>query len=460
MPPSPREKRCNRSGLVGRFPTPPVEFVRTAARWSLQVWLPLPATDCGAAADASTLPREIRQERGKALPQEAGFGHAAAMMHRSLYAAVAVLVMGLAAGAQSAPAVQLVRVPDGGIQPQVAVEPDGTVDVVYFRGDPARGDLYFVRSRDGVHFSAPIQVNHQPGDALAVGNVRGAHLAVGARGEVYVAWVGSDRARPRGPKSAPPMLFTRLNAQHTAFLPERNLVQHAWVLDGGAVAADPHGHVYVFWHAPGPGGEGEAFRRVWMARSADGGRHFQPEVAVSPQADGVCGCCGMDALASGDGTVRVVYRTAREMVHRDEFLLTSHDAGRHFTAQNLGPWKVGYCVMSTADLEPARRGILAAWEQEKQVHGAVLAKGQQEIEWTPAGNPGNRAHPVVAQGNGGEVLLAWTEGMGWERGGSLKWQTFDRAGHPVGPAGDASGVPKWSLISAWARPHGGFVVMY
>jgi hypothetical protein len=256
------------------------------------------------------------------------------------------------------------------------------------------------------------------------------------------------------------MLFTRMNAQHTAFLPERNLVHHAWVLDGGAVAADRHGHVYVFWHAPGPGGKGEAFRRVWMARSDDGGRHFQPEVAVSPEADGVCDCCGMNALASGNGTVRVMYRTARAMVHRDEFLLTSHDAGRHFTAQDLGPWKVGYCVTSTADLEPAHAGVLAPWEQERQVHGAVVGSGHIETGFTPAGTPGNRAHPVIAEGKAGNVLLAWTEGMGWQRGGVLAWQVFDRSGHALGRSGTVPGVPVWSLVSAWARPGGGFVVMY
>lgn len=367
--------------------------------------------------------------------------------------------MSLAAWARPVP-VQLVRVPNGGIQPQIAVEPDGTIDVVYFRGDAAHGDLFFVRSRDGVHFSAPIQVNHQPGDALAVGNVRGAHIAIGERGEVYVAWVGSDQARPRGPKNAPPMLVARMNGQRTGFLPEQNVVRHAWVIDGGAVAADQHGNVYVFWHAPGPGGKGEAFRRVWMARSNDSGRHFQSEVAISPRADGVCGCCGMSALASGNGTVRVVYRTARAMVHRDEYLLTSRDGGRHFTAHVLGPWKVGYCVMSTADLVPAHAGVLAAWEQEKQVHGAAWANGMQQMLLTPGGNPGHRAHPAIAQDENGAVLLAWTEGMGWQRGGSLAWQVFDSAGHPAGPAGSAVGVPVWSLVSAWARPGGGFVVIY
>src|SRR5947207_3793007 len=78
--------------------------------------------------------------------------------------------------------VTVLRVPQGGIQPQVAVGADGTVHLVYFRGDPHRGDLFYVRSRDGATFSEPIPVNSQPGSAIAVGNIRGAHLAVGKNG--------------------------------------------------------------------------------------------------------------------------------------------------------------------------------------------------------------------------------------------------------------------------------------
>jgi hypothetical protein len=37
--------------------------------------------------------------------------------------------------------VTLVRVPGGGIQPQVAVDEAGTVHMIYYQGDPGNGDL-------------------------------------------------------------------------------------------------------------------------------------------------------------------------------------------------------------------------------------------------------------------------------------------------------------------------------
>ncbi len=105
------------------------------------------------------------------------------------------------------------------------------------------------------------------------GTVRGAHLALGTGGRPHVAWMGSDRAEPRGPDGQSPMLYSRLD-DHGEFEPQRNLVTHAFGLDGGGtVAADTRDRVSVLWHADAGEG-GEERRRVWMTRSADGGAGF------------------------------------------------------------------------------------------------------------------------------------------------------------------------------------------
>jgi hypothetical protein len=89
------------------------------------------------------------------------------------------------------PEVRIARVPNGGIQPQVVVEPNGTLDILYFSGDPKGGNLFFVRSKDqGQTFSSPLQVNSQPGSAIALGTIRGGQMALGAGGRVHVAWNG------------------------------------------------------------------------------------------------------------------------------------------------------------------------------------------------------------------------------------------------------------------------------
>ena len=83
------------------------------------------------------------------------------------------------------------RVPDGGIQPEAAIDSRGVLHLLYFAGEPAGGDLFYVRSNDlGATFSTPIRFNSQPGSAIATGKIRGGQLALGER-RLHVA--GTDR---------------------------------------------------------------------------------------------------------------------------------------------------------------------------------------------------------------------------------------------------------------------------
>jgi hypothetical protein len=132
--------------------------------------------------------------------------------------------------------VRLYRVPNGGIQPQVALDDRGTLHLVYYTGDAHHGDLLYTRSKDGgASFSTALRVNNG-GTAIAAGTIRGAQLALGKAGRVHVGWNGSTDAGPLNPdsgKPGAPMLYTRLNDAGDAFEPERNLMLHSFGLDGG-----------------------------------------------------------------------------------------------------------------------------------------------------------------------------------------------------------------------------------
>lgn len=371
---------------------------------------------------------------------------------------------GFVRGQTSAPTVSVLRVPDGGLQPQVAIDAAGLLHVVYFNGEPANGDLFYTKlDASGGQFSTPIRVNTQPGGAIATGTVRGAHVAVGRGGQVHVAWMGSSRATPRATGGAAPMMYTRLDETGRRFEPERNVLQFAVGLDGGgSLAADASGNVYVAWHAGGPGSQSEADRRVWLARSTDDGRTFAREAAVSDARDGACGCCGMRVMVDNDGAVRMLYRSATEMTHRDTYLLTSRDQGRSFTADKIDEWNVGACQMSTYALARAPGATLAAWETAGDVRWLRWdhAANRRGAIVTPPGSTGRRKHPSITANTRGEVLLVWAEGTGWNKGGELAWQLFSASGVPIGTAGRAPGVPTWSLAAAATRPDGGFVVVY
>jgi hypothetical protein len=371
------------------------------------------------------------------------------------------------AGKQERPAVTTIRVPNNGIQPQIATDGKGVLHMVYFTGDKGAGDLYYVRSSDGgATFSEPMKVNSHPGSAIAAGNIRGAHIAIGRNGRVHVAWNGTyelDRPGVTKPWMKKPMVYTRLNDTATAFEPERNVIQAAYGLDGGgAVAADRAGDVYVFWHAPTPGTEGEVNRRVWVARSTNDGKSFDHEKAAFDKATGACGCCGMSAFTDDQNHVYVMYRSATETVHRDIYMLVSTDRGETFQGTDVAQWNIGACTMSMEHFSQSRAGVLSAWETMGNVFYGVVNPSTGRIGQLVAapGEAKGRKYPVVIGNARGETLLAWTEGMSWGKGGSLVWQIYGKNGAPEGEPGHADGVPPWSLVAAFVRSDSGFTVLY
>lgn len=358
----------------------------------------------------------------------------------------------------------LLRVPSHGIQPQAAVDTKGVVHLVYFKGEPGSGDVFYARSEDGVHFKDALRVNSQAGSVVATGTIRGAHLALGKNGRPHVAWNGAHKALPKAPGNAQPMLYARLNDDGTAFEPQRNVIQSAVGLDGGgSVAADGAGNVYVFWHAPDPGTKGEDNRRVWVAASADEGKTFAADRPASTEPTGACGCCGLRAFADSKGKVYALYRGAKDVTRRDTYLLTSADKGKSFLGEDLHPWEINTCPMSSYAIAEAPGGqVLTAWETKGQVYSAWLEPrtGKRSAPVAAPGEGKGRKHPAVAVNGKGETILAWTEGMGWNRGGSLAWQVYDKDGKLTAEHGHARGVPVWGLVAVFVRSDGRFTVAY
>lgn len=360
----------------------------------------------------------------------------------------------------------VLKTPDAGIQPQAVVDAKGVVHLIYFKGDPREGDLYYVkRARDQKDFSKPIRVNSQPGSAIAVGTIRGGQIAVGKDGRVHVVWNGSGKATPKNPAKGTPMLYARLNDGGTTFEEQRNLMQASDVLDGGGtVAADNAGNVYVAWHAQKIGERGgEVGRKVWLARSSDDGKTFAPETAVNPQPTGVCACCSMRAFVDSKGMAHLFYRAAKETIHRDMYLLTSNDRGKSFQSKMVHPWMLSACPMSSMSFAEGASIAVAAWETEGQVYFARFKPGTSELS-EPVAAPGaakGRKHPAVAINSKGEMLFVWTEGTGWNKGGGLAWQVYDKAGRPTDEHGRvANSIPVWSLATAVALPDGSFLIVH
>jgi hypothetical protein len=365
------------------------------------------------------------------------------------------------------PDISLVRVPNGGIQPQAVTDRTGALHLLYYLGDPTHGDLFYSKSSDfGLIWSPPLRVNSEAGTALAAGTIRGGQIAIGQNGHVFVAWNGSSKAEPQGPfnpesgKRGAPMLYSRLNDSGTAFEPERNLMTRTFGLDGGGtIAADSAGYIYVAWHGTAPGAtSGEAGRQVWISKSNDDGKTFAVEQPAWKYSTGACGCCGMAMYADSKGMLRVLYRSATGNIHRDVYLLTSQDHGRNFQGRELHPWEINACPMSSMAFSEISSKVEGAWETGGQVYFENLNDARAAPVSAPGESKGHK-HPRIAMSPRGETLMAWTEGTGWARGGSLAWQLYDANGKPIGEKCIAAGVPAWSFGAVVSKP-GGFVLIY
>lgn len=357
--------------------------------------------------------------------------------------------------------VTLLRTPNGGIQPQAVVDTAGTLHLLYYKGDPAHGDLFYVHKKLGQDgpFSAPLRVNSHPRSAIATGAIRGGQLAVGRNGRVYVVWNGSDQA-PKAPFG--PLEYTRLNDAGTAFEPERNIVSWSGHLDGGSsLAADDKGDVYITWHTAEMNRD-DALDSVFLTRSSDDGRMFVREWKINAQPTGACGCCSMRAFVDRRGVLYVLYRTANQSIHRDTTLLVSRDGGKNFESATLQPWQINACPMSMFSLAESPSGVLGAWETRDQIYYASLNPDTVSSS-RPVAAPGapGRKYPVIVPNTKGETLLAWAEGVGWARGGALAWQVYDAQGRPTADKGHVeNGVAVWSMPAAVARPDGTFLIVY
>ena len=372
---------------------------------------------------------------------------------------IALCCLGLSYDSHGKANITLLHTPAGGIQPQALVDSRGVVHLIYYQGEPGGGDIYYVIQKAGQEeFSKPIRVNSTPGSAIAMGTIRGAQLAVGQKGRVHVAWNG--HATSEGNMEAP-MLYTRLNDAGTAFEPERDVITFARGLDGGgSVAADNQGNVYVFWHAPKPGNtNGEAGRAVFVARSKDDGKTFAKEELATTQPTGACGCCGMKGFVDSEGNVFALYRTASALTNRDETLLISRNHGGDFQLAYAHGWILGACPMSSAFLSEANSVVLAAAETHGRIFFIRVDRKTGRVS-APISPEVKGKHPVVVGNAAGEVLLAWTEGTAWAKGGAVAWQLYDTTGNPTSGQGRVDGVPAWSLVSAFAKPDGSFVVLY
>jgi hypothetical protein len=229
-------------------------------------------------------------------------------------------------------------------------------------------------------------------------------------------------------------------------------------IDGrGTVACDEQGKVYVFWHAV-KRYQSEAFGRVYMAVSADGGERFSRKKAIDTPGSGTCGCCGMQA-AFINNRLFVLYRDAVRGTARDTTLLVGDGKAENFTSLKLQGWTTNACPMTLFSLASCGSDAVGAWETKGRIFYAKLSAAPGGIAPLPAGDGTEEKYPSLAAGTDGRFLLTWTDGAGWGRGGAAEYELLSKDLKPVQT--DRLGLtPAWSFSTAVALPDGRFAIIY
>jgi hypothetical protein len=337
----------------------------------------------------------------------------------------------LAVWTVSAAEVSFERVPEGGVQPQIAISSDGTRHLVYLKGDPRGCEVrYSVKKASAGCWETPRTVNSEPASAIAAGTIRGAQIAIGADDSIHIVWNGPGDHKHHVPA---PLLYTRSLDQGATFEPQRDLRADTQALDGGAsIAANADGAVFIVWHGAPAGAEpGEINRRVYILKSTDNGKNFAAPKIANADDPGVCACCSLKAFVTPGGELFTLYRAAREKTQRDVVLMTSRDGGETFQHRDVGRWAINACPMSSFSATSDGRHTRGAWEAEGKVFTALLDEKSDALAVSGA----SARHPALAVNARGETLVVWSVGTGWQRGGGLAWQVLDANGKATSQCG-------------------------
>ncbi len=182
-----------------------------------------------------------------------------------------------------------------------------------------------------------------------------------------------------------------------------------------SLSVSPRGEVYAVWLD----GRDAAQRRpgtssVYLAKSTDGGRSFEPNV---PVVHGACPCCRPTAVFGKDGAVHVSWRHVFPGNLRDMATATSRDGGRTFGAPVRvaeDRWKIDGCPHSGASMAVTGDRLWVAWYSDGDGSNPGV-----RLAWSDDGGEGftspvmasadvlDANHPDMAIADDGRLLLVF-----------------------------------------------------
>jgi hypothetical protein len=317
--------------------------------------------------------------------------------------------------------------------PTVALTADGAAVVAWVGtgdGDPG---VYAARV-DDAGVPAAIRLS-DPGERVGSHPQSPPQVRVAPGGALFVAW---QSVRPSGGRFPASHLWVSRSSDGGRSFEPAVLVNRPAGPDATNgfhdLVAGPDGTLHVSWIA-GAGGHGSGEPpEVRVARSVDGGRSFLPAVVVDTAP---CPCCRTALAAGPGGTVHVAWRHRFDDGARDIAAAASSDGGRSF-----GPavrvardrWDIDACPHAGPAIAVNDQGGLSvAW--------FTGGTGRAAVYHSRSAGPGRfrPPSPLTAMGSPtAQVRLA--------SGSAVHWVAWEVAGGDASPevrvARTARGVPR------------------
>ncbi|MBI4616524.1 MAG: exo-alpha-sialidase [Planctomycetes bacterium] len=346
--------------------------------------------------------------------------------------------------------VSVIRLPDGGMIPDLALGEDGTLHAVFGRrGGGSGGNAFYARAeRPGAAWGEAVRIDSQDG-SCTLGMERGPRIALGKEGTIHALWQGRNA-----------VCHSRSTDGGKTWSEARNLVDADVGIDSPAIAADGKGNVWAIWidSRQGDDPKSPTSGTLFLARSEDDGATWSANYAARYPYEGrACACCSLEAGVNQAGRLLVAFRGALQGF-RDVYLLEGDARGEGFQSLRVSEdnWRMNECPMDgpAVSLEKGSRKLLVAWRSRDEVYHAGSADGRRFSERAaPAVPGGERRYPGVAFGASGEYFFAWVEG------GEVVWELRSRSGK-VSRSGRESGLPGRTRFAVLAGPDGAFFLVY
>jgi hypothetical protein len=278
-----------------------------------------------------------------------------------------------------------------GVEPQVAVAPDGGVFVVAGRD----GVIAVASSTDGKTFGPPVTVARV--EKLALGMRRGPRIATTEK-SIVVAVIGTHEGVEGSLLS-----YRSTDGGATWQGPVCVNTQPRSAREGlHALAAGPKNEVACVWLD-----DRNKTKEVFAAVSDDGGATWKKDGLVYRSPDGhVCECCHPSVAFNAKGEVAVMFRNWLDGA-RDLWLVTSKDHGKTWAKAlklGAGSWTLNACPMDGGAIGSVADGsFISAWRRDQEVFVASAGKPEKSL--------GRGAQPWLAAGSAG-VYAVWLEHRG------------------------------------------------